>query len=97
MAERVIRGNVVIGQSGGPTCVINESLVGIALEARRRPDITGVYGARNGIRGIIEERFVDLDRESVDDLERRPGSCAGCRRRSSSSSATDRNARAWSR
>lgn len=66
----VVKGNVVIGQSGGPTAVINESLVGIVLEARRHKEITGIYGARNGIKGILEGRFVDLGKETVEDLEK---------------------------
>jgi len=57
----VIRGNAVVGQSGGPTAVINQSLVGVIRGVREAGEITHLLGARNGVRGIIEERFVSLD------------------------------------
>ncbi len=64
-----VRGNIVIGQSGGPTHVINQSLVGI-VEAARTAGFSGrVLGALHGIKGVLEERFVDLGRESHETLE----------------------------
>ncbi|MGB0331909.1 MAG: 6-phosphofructokinase [Planctomycetota bacterium] len=65
-----LRGHALIGQSGGPTAVINQSLVGLVERCVEHPDITGVYGALNGIEGIIEERLIDLGRESREELER---------------------------
>jgi len=65
-----LRGHALIGQSGGPTAVINQSLVGLVESCVEHPDITGVYGALNGIEGIIEERLIDLGRESREELER---------------------------
>ena len=65
-----LKGNAVIGQSGGPTCVINQSLVGAVVEARRHPEIQGFYGALHGLQGILDENFVDLTRESPETLER---------------------------
>src|SRR3989338_3053987 len=62
-------GKVVIGQSGGPTAVINQSLVGAILAARKQPDITGILGARHGIAGIMKEDFIDLTTQSVEQLE----------------------------
>ena len=53
---------ILVAQGGGPTAVINQSLAGVALEARRFSDITHVYGAVHGVRGIIEEDLVDLSR-----------------------------------
>ena len=47
-------------QGGGPTAVINQSLVGVVLESRKYPEITKIYGARHGVRGIINEDLVDL-------------------------------------
>ena len=44
MAEK-LRGNVLVGQSGGPTGVINQSLAGIVFEALKHEEITGIYGA----------------------------------------------------
>ncbi len=52
--------NVVVGQSGGPSSVINSSLAGVYCRAKAMgADI--VYGMRNGIQGFLEERLVDLD------------------------------------
>ena len=53
-------GKAVVAQGGGPTSVINQSLVGLVREARKWPFITHVYGARFGVRGIINEDFLDL-------------------------------------
>ena len=60
-------GKILVAQGGGPTAVINQSLVGVVLEARRHSRVTQIYGARHGVRGIVEEDFVDLtqDRKSV--------------------------------
>ncbi len=62
-------GKMVIGQSGGPTVVINQSLVGAVLAARKQPNITGILGARHGIAGIMKEDFIDLTTQSVEQLE----------------------------
>ena len=53
-------GKILVAQGGGPTAVINQSLVGVTLEARRFHNIEHVYGARHGVRGIVDEEFVDL-------------------------------------
>jgi len=65
-----IKGNIVVGQSGGPTAVINQSLVGIVLEARKHGSVGKVLGARHGIVGIMNEDFVDLSEQSESALER---------------------------
>ena len=62
-------GNALIGQSGGPTAVINQSLVGLVEAAVGADAIRAVYGALHGIKGVLEERFVDLGRESKETLE----------------------------
>src|SRR3954466_12887404 len=62
-------GKILVAQGGGPTAVINQSLVGVALEARRFHGIERVYGARHGVRGIINEEFVDLTQETSHNLE----------------------------
>lgn len=64
-----LRGKVVIAQGGGPTAVINQSLVGAVLESRKFPQITRVYGAINGVEGIINEEFMDLSQETTHNLE----------------------------
>jgi len=68
--KAVLRGNAVIAQSGGPTNVINQSLVGAIREMVRAREIKGVLGARHGIRGILEEDFVDLRAENPRSLDR---------------------------
>lgn len=62
-------GNALIGQSGGPTCVINQSLVGVVQEAVASSSIRNVYGAIHGIQGILDENLIDLGRESEATLE----------------------------
>jgi 6-phosphofructokinase 1 len=62
-------GNALIGQSGGPTCVINQSLVGIVESAVGHKAIRNVYGAIHGIKGVLEERLIDLGKESKETLE----------------------------
>lgn len=59
-----LKGNMMIAQSGGPTVVINQSLAGAVAEAKKHGQIKGIYGSLNGIKGITEERFVDLRKES---------------------------------
>ncbi len=63
-------GNVLIAQGGGPTAVINQSLVGAVLESRKFPEVDRVYGALHGVRGIIEEDFIDLTQATTHNLER---------------------------
>ncbi len=65
-----LKGNAVIGQSGGPTSVINQSLVGVAQEARKHGHIDKLLGARHGVRGIVNNEFYDLGKASDELLER---------------------------
>ncbi len=65
-----LKGNMLIAQSGGPSMVINQSLVGAVLEARKHAEIKGIYGSLHGIRGILEENLIDLRKESVANLEK---------------------------
>ncbi len=62
-------GKILVAQGGGPTAVINQSLVGVVLEARRHSSVTRVYGALHGVRGIVNEDFVDLTQETSHNLE----------------------------
>jgi 6-phosphofructokinase 1 len=61
---------ILIAQGGGPTAVINQSLVGAVLAARALPGVEAVYGARHGVRGIVNEDFLDLTMETTAQLER---------------------------
>lgn len=60
---------ILVAQGGGPTAVINQSMVGVVLEARRSRAVDLVYGARHGVRGIVSEDFVDLTQETSHNLE----------------------------
>lgn len=62
-------GKILIAQGGGPTAVINQSLAGVVLEARRFRNVDLVYGARFGVRGIVDENFVNLTQETSHNLE----------------------------
>ncbi|MCL2647352.1 MAG: 6-phosphofructokinase [Phycisphaerales bacterium] len=66
-------GNAIIGQSGGPTAVINQSLVGVIealTHAQKQNKIGKILGAKHGVRGIIHSDFLTLDNLSADLLER---------------------------
>ncbi len=65
------KANLVVGQSGGPTAVINNSLVGVVHQAMRQEEqIDGIYGMLHGIAGVLSEEFIDLRRESAETLDR---------------------------
>ncbi len=71
------QGNVLIGQSGGPTAVINQSLVGLVETCQGSKKVGSILGAVHGIQGVLQNRIVDLGRESRTTLEtvaRTPGS-----------------------
>ncbi len=65
----MLHGKVLVAQGGGPTAVINQSMVGAVIESRKVPSVERVYGARHGVRGIVNEDFVDLTRETTHNLE----------------------------
>ena len=69
MANEKLVGNMLIAQSGGPTVVINQSLVGAVLEAKKHPAIKKIFGSRHGLKGILEENLCDLGRETTANLE----------------------------
>lgn len=65
----VLKGACIFGQSGGPTSVINASAAGVFQEALKQENITAVYGAAHGIRGILEENFYDMSKEDTYELD----------------------------
>lgn len=75
--------SLLIAQSGGPTAAINNSVCGIIVEAMQRDNIGGIYGAINGILGILNEELVDLrqeDRPTILNLRKTPSAALGsCR------------------
>ena len=76
-------GNCLIGQSGGPTAVINASMAGAITEALNHECIEEIYGCLNGVLGILNEDFIDLADESqqtIRALRYTPGAALGtCR------------------
>lgn len=64
-----LKGACMFAQSGGPTSVINSSAAGVFLEALKSPEITKVYGAAHGIKGVLDEQFYDIGLEDKKELE----------------------------
>ncbi len=64
-----LRGNCLVGQSGGPTAVINASVAGVIQEAQRHGEIGAIYGARHGILGVLKEDLLDLNQEDPEEIE----------------------------
>ncbi len=79
----MLRGNAIVGQSGGPTSVINSSLCGVIQECLKQDAIEHVYGMRYGIEGFMENQVLDLGLEApetIEGLKRTPSSALGsCR------------------
>jgi 6-phosphofructokinase len=63
------KANAVVGQSGGPTGVINASLVGVIEEAKNHPEIENLYGAIHAVAGMVKNEFIDLKKLSAETLE----------------------------
>lgn len=64
-----LKGALVFAQSGGPTSVINASAAGVFIEGLNSENVTAVYGAAHGIRGILNEEFYDMSKEDMKELE----------------------------
>jgi len=81
MAE--LKGNLIVGQSGGPTAVINSSLRGVIEEAKLHDAIDGIYGTLHGANGLLDEELIDLRQEketAIEGLSRTPSAALGsCR------------------
>jgi len=63
------KANAVVGQSGGPTGVINASLVGVIEEAAKHPEIEKIYGSMHAVAGMVKDDFIDLGALSAETLE----------------------------
>ena len=62
--------NVIVAQSGGPSPVINASLLGVIKACRERPDVFGrIYAAWHGVEGILQEELIDIDAEDEAELD----------------------------
>ena len=75
--------NLLVAQSGGPTAAINSSVCGIISEAMQRGKVEGIYGAVNGILGVLNEDLIDLRDEdplTIQNLKKTPSAALGsCR------------------
>ena len=67
MSEKLI-GAAIFGQSGGPTAVINASAYGVIRAALDAEEITKVYGAEHGIKGVLDDRLFVMDEEDPEEL-----------------------------
>ena len=67
--NKALVGAAVIGQSGGPSAVINASAYGVIKTALAADCITEVYGAFHGIKGVLDERLMDMSKEDPAELE----------------------------
>ena len=65
-----LKGAAIIGQSGGPSAVINASAYGVIKTALENENITKVYGANHGIKGVLNDRLMIMDEEDPSELER---------------------------
>lgn len=77
------RHNAIVAQGGGPTAVINQSLVGVIEGLRGIQGIDKIYGARHGVRGMVEERLVELQsirQAALDPIARTPSAALGSTR-----------------
>jgi len=63
-----LKGACIIGQSGGPTSVINSSVLGALETALDNPSITRVLGAAHGIKGVLDDFLYDIDKEDREEL-----------------------------
>ncbi len=82
MAE-ILKGNAVVSQSGGPTAVINASLVGVIEAAQANPNINKIFGAVHAVAGMKADNFVDLtdiDAQTLEIVAASPSSALGSSR-----------------
>lgn len=93
--KKILKGNAVIGQSGGPTAAINATLSGVIRGAFEASCIEKIFGMRNGIEGLLGERLVLLNELASDDeklkiLEQTPAAALGsCRKKLPDPHSTD--------
>ncbi len=78
-----LKGNAVVGQSGGPTAVINQSLIGVIEEVYEQEYINELLGAVHGVEGILNENFINLKqipRKKLEVVARTPSAALGSSR-----------------
>ena len=67
--SKQFKGACIFGQSGGPTAVINASMYGVVSAALASENITRVYGAQYGIKGVLEDKLFDMGAEDAEELK----------------------------
>jgi len=92
----LLYGNAVVGQSGGPTTAINATLAGVIYGAMNCDCIGKIYGMRNGVEGLLEERLIELNsifegcEDKLESLKRTPAAALGsCRKKLPSPDKSD--------
>jgi 6-phosphofructokinase 1 len=71
-------GSLLVGQSGGPTAVINATVYGVLKEGLKHPEITHLYGAIHGIDGVINENLFEVTKETnLENWQTTPGAILG--------------------
>ncbi|WP_432798150.1 6-phosphofructokinase [Poriferisphaera sp. WC338] len=81
--SELLKGNAVIGQSGGPTAVINQSLVGVIEGLKGHPGVEKIYGAHHAVAGIVKGDFIELQdcaQDFLDKIANSPSSALGSSR-----------------
>ena len=68
MSEKALVGSLIVGQSGGPSSVINCSAYGVIKTGLENPNITKVYGAHHGIVGVLNDQLMIMDEEDPAEL-----------------------------
>ncbi len=92
---RGLKGNAIVGQSGGPTAAINATLAGVIKGAARSENIGKIYGMKNGIDGLLSDTVICLndyfsDESAYEALKRTPAAALGsCRRKLPKENAPD--------
>ena len=83
----ILKGNAIVGQSGGPTTAINATLAGVISGAMSSEHIEKIYGMRNGIDGLLADNVIELngyftERADFERLKRTPAAALGsCRKK----------------
>ena len=75
-----MKGIAVVAQTGGPTAVINSSLAGIISQCLKENNVEEVWGCHFGMKGLLEEDFINLSDAPIDLLQQTPGSALGSSR-----------------
>ena len=75
-----MKGIAIVAQTGGPTAVINSSLAGIISQCLKEENVEEVWGCHFGMKGLLEEDFIDLTEAPIDLLQQTPGSALGSSR-----------------